>query len=86
MGDPGCPSGTSSAPENISSSMHCGTLPGAPGSPTSPIRFGCDSRTGRDRELEVDIFDPASLALVQQCDIPHVVRSANNGAYSAYGY
>ena len=48
--------------------------------------FGCDSRTGRDRELEMDIFDPASLALVQQCDIPHVVRSANNGAYSAYGY
>jgi len=34
----------------------------------------------------MDIFDPASLALVQQCDIPHVVRSANNGAYSAYGY
>ena len=24
--------------------------------------FGCDSRTGRDRELEMDIFDPASLA------------------------
>ena len=32
---------------------------------------GCDSRTGRDRELGIDIFAPASLALVQRCDIPH---------------
>ena len=30
---------------------------------------GCDSRTGRDRELGIDIFAPASLALVQRCDI-----------------
>ena len=32
---------------------------------------GCDSRTGRDRELGIDIFAPESLALVQRCQMPH---------------
>jgi hypothetical protein len=54
LGDPGCPSGTSSAPEIISSSMHYDTLPGAPGSPTRPIwlRLAHGPRPrARDRHL-----------------------------------